>query len=186
MIRTPDRSVRIATGASSRRRGASTARYRAHASARSSGDTSDARQLAASAARVAERLLERRPTCSLADLWCAYNRARGVSLVSPDDLADACARYLAVDAPRRLEDAPVAMRTLRSGVRVIYNAGDDVPGRVAAAVPAAGASAPAVARALRVPAALGLEHCLDAEAAGRLCRDAGPAGLAFFPNRFLA
>ena len=25
-----------------------------------------------------------------------------------------------------------------------------------------------------------------AEAAGRLCRDAGPAGLAFFPNRFLA
>ena len=38
----------------------------------------------------------------------------------------------------------------------------------------------------RVPAALGLEHCLDAEAAGRLCRDAGPAGLAFFPNRFLA
>ena len=149
-------------------------------------DTSDARQLAASAARVAERLLERRPTCSLADLWCAYNRARGVSLVSPDDLADACARYLAVGAPRRLEDAPVAMRTLRSGVRVIYNAGDDVPGRVAAAVPPTGASAPAVARALRVPAALGLEHCLDAEAAGRLCRDAGPAGLAFFPNRFLA
>ena len=61
-----------------------------------------------------------------------------------------------------------------------------MPGRVAAAVPAAGASAPAVARALRVPAALGLEHCLDAEDAGRLCRDAGPAGLAFFPNRFLA
>ena len=106
--------------------------------------------------------------------------------MSPDDLADACARYLAVDAPRRLDDAPVAMRTLRSGVRIIYNAGDDVPRRVAAAVPPTGASAPAVARALRVPAALGLEHCLDAEAAGRLCRDAGPAGLAFFPNRFLA
>ena len=52
--------------------------------------------------------------------------------------------------------------------------------------PALSRWAPAVARALKVPAALGLEHCLDAEAAGRLCRDAGPAGLAFFPNRFLA
>ena len=150
-----------------------------------SADTSDARQLAASAAKVAVRLLERRPTCSLADLWCAYNRARGVALVSPNDLAGACATYLAVESPKRL-NAPVAIRTLRSGVRIVYLAGDDVQQRVVDAVSIAGASAPAVARALKVPAALGLEHCLDAEAAGLLCRDAGPAGLAFFPNRFLA
>jgi len=149
-----------------------------------SADTSDARQLAASAAKVAVRLLERRPTCSLADLWCAYNRARGVALVSPDDLAGACATYLAVESPKRL-NAPVAIRTLRSGVRIVYLVGDDVQQRVVDAVSIAGASAPAVARALKVPAALGLEHCLDAEAAGLLCRDAGPAGLAFFPNRFL-
>ena len=48
-------------------------------------DTSDARQLAASAARVAERLLERRPTCSLADLWCAYNRCLLYTSPSPRD-----------------------------------------------------------------------------------------------------
>ena len=36
----------------------------------------------------------------------------------------------------------------------------------------------------QVPAALALEHLLDAEDAGAVCRDKGPAGLVFYPNAF--
>ena len=117
----------------------------------------------------------------------AYNRARGAAgLCSPEDLAGAASRYLDVASPKRLKDAPVVLRVFRSGVRVLCLSDEDVVERVSSAVPPAGADALAVARALHVPAALGLEHLLDAEDAGAVCRDKGPAGLAFFPNEFLS
>ena len=83
-------------------------------------------------------------------------------------------------------DAPVRDAHAAVGRATIYNAGDDVPPRVAAAVPADGrVGAGRRARSdCAAPRWAGRHR--HAEAAGRLCRDAGPAGLAFFPNRFLA
>ena len=137
-------------------------------------DTSDARQLAASAARVAAAL-ERRPTCSRRTCGARITARGRRALCRPTTRRTRARGTSLADALAALDDAPVAMRTLRSGVRIIYNAGDDVPRRVAAAAPATGASAPA-GRARARRARWARDHRLDAEAAGRLCRDAGPAG----------
>ena len=73
----------------------------------------------------------------------------------------------------------------RPQVKVISRAEDDARGHVAGLVAARGrASALDVAASLKVPAALALEHLLDAEDFGSVCRDKGPAGLTFFPNEF--
>ena len=112
-----------------------------------------------------------------------YNRARGVALVSPDDLVRAAAQF----APLGL---PLCARTFPSGVAVVQLAALDpraAAATLAAAVAAAGhLSAAQLAHARGVSAVLALEDLLAAEALGLLCRDDTVEGLAFFPNRFRA
>ena len=39
----------------------------------------------------------------MADVYCRFNRARGMELVSPDDLTNACKMFETLKQPMRLE-----------------------------------------------------------------------------------
>ena len=57
----------------------------------------------------------------LTDVYCLFNRARGVALISPDDLYKACSLFERLDLPMRLHQ-------LASGLLVVQTAdhNDDV------------------------------------------------------------
>ena len=149
-------------------------------------DAGDGKLLADAAAAFASKLLGAgaAKSVTLTDLWCRFNRARGASgLVSPEDFADACGRYLDRRSPDFSRGAPATLRVFRSGVKVVALADDDTRARVVAHA-AGGATAMGLAVALAVPPALAAELLADAEHDGALCRDKSSAGLAFYPNAF--
>ncbi|KAJ1460552.1 EAP30/Vps36 family-domain-containing protein [Pelagophyceae sp. CCMP2097] len=121
---------------------------------------------------------------SLPDVYCAFNRARGISpLVSPDDFFDACSCMASLALPLEL-------RIFRSGAKALRRAASSASHRLSeelrdVCVRSGGLSALQAAAELDVPAALAVELLLDAEADGLLCRDDAPAGLRFFPNAFV-
>lgn len=51
---------------------------------------------------------------TLSDLYCIFNRARGIELISPDDLYRACLLFESLDLPLRL-------RKFDSGVIVVQS-----------------------------------------------------------------
>ncbi|KAH8044527.1 hypothetical protein JL722_14647 [Aureococcus anophagefferens] len=59
-------------------------------------------------------------------------RAGASGLVSPEDFADACGRYLDRRSPDFSRDAPATLRVFRSGVKVVALADDDTRARVVA------------------------------------------------------
>ena len=48
----------------------------------------------------------------LTDIYCMYNRARGTTLISPDELAESCMLFKKLSLP-------LCLRTLESGVMVL-------------------------------------------------------------------
>ena len=117
---------------------------------------------------------------SVPDLYCEFNRARGVDLVSPDDFVDA------------LDELPpfLELKIFSSGNKILR------PKTLQAqctkifldALTSQGSLTPLhAADLLHVSAALAKDLLIDAEASGLLCRDVTPLGgglLTFFPNRF--
>lgn len=128
---------------------------------------------------------------SLPDVYCHFNRARGIArLVSPDDFATALEVFLSPKSEARLREAPIEIRTFRSGVKVLRpTRRADEALRVAlltlAQAHPSGLADVQAADLLHVPAALARLHLEDVEEYGVLCRDDAPAGLRFFPNHFL-
>jgi ESCRT-II complex subunit VPS36 len=119
----------------------------------------------------------------LADCYALFNRARGLELVSPDDLST-CAHLL---EPLRLG---MTLRTFASGVVVLQadSYGDAVMGeRVGLLADTHGTlTAFQVSTLLSVPLALAREHLLRAEEHGCLARDESMGELVYFSNRFPA
>ena len=56
---------------------------------------------------------------TLPDVFCLFNRARGVELISPDDLLAAVKRLPAVGAP-------IELRELADGVRVLQSSSHSI------------------------------------------------------------
>jgi len=119
----------------------------------------------------------------LADCYALFNRARGLELVSPDDLST-CAHLL---EPLRLG---MTLRTFASGVVVLQadGYGDAVMGkRVGALADSHGTlTAFQVSTLLSVPLALAREHLLRAEEHGYLARDDNMGELLYHSNQFPA
>lgn len=132
----------------------------------------------------------------LADAYCLFNRARGVELATPADVAAAARAWEGWRAPVRLRD-------VGGGVLAVQAASlDDAAVRARLASLAAdsttspnddafvlGLGRPltpsAAAAALRVPVAVAAALLLDAERAGALCREDGPAGVRHWANFFV-
>ncbi|KAF9967306.1 hypothetical protein BGZ70_010001 [Mortierella alpina] len=124
-------------------------------------------------------------TMSLMDIYCVFNRARGVELISPKDLHTACQMFPELNLPLRL-------RKFDSGLLVIQTlarySDDEVSTTIAERIqqlpPGAGLTAVELASAIQISVALAQDQLLMAEARGLICRDESVEGLRFFDNLF--
>ncbi len=116
---------------------------------------------------------------SLADVYCRVNRARGLELLSPEDLLNAC----------KVLRGPVKLRQFPSGAMVLQLESHDEEAVAVATTEIVeekkSMSVEELARILSISIILAQERLLIAERAGNLCRDDSMEGLRFFPNLFL-
>ncbi|XP_001655431.2 vacuolar protein-sorting-associated protein 36 [Aedes aegypti] len=116
---------------------------------------------------------------SLADVYCRVNRARGLELLSPEDLLEAC----------KLLIGPIKLRQFPSGAMVLQldNHDDELVSQETAELveKSTSISADELARVVGISLLLANERLLTAERLGKLCRDESIEGLRFYPNLFL-
>jgi len=119
---------------------------------------------------------------SLADVYCRVNRARGLELLSPEDLLTACHLMSSLDLPLRLH-------RFDSGVMVLQLATHNDEAIVSTTqqlIKENGSqSAEQLAQAVGISVILAKERLLATERAGKACRDDTIEGLRFYPNLFL-
>ncbi|VDN02703.1 unnamed protein product [Thelazia callipaeda] len=119
---------------------------------------------------------------ALPDVYCRINRARGLELLSPEDLLNAC---------QMLENMnlSISLNRFESGVMVVQLKEMSVETTVdntTELVTAMGTcNATDLAKCLGITVILAKERLLAAEAQAKLCRDDTVEGLTFYPNRFL-
>lgn len=116
---------------------------------------------------------------SLADVYCRVNRARGLELLSPEDLLEAC----------KLLIGPIKLRQFPSGAIVLQleNHDDELVSQETTEVVKKydSISADELARIVGISLLLANERLLVAERLGNICRDESIEGLRFYPNLFL-
>lgn len=116
---------------------------------------------------------------TITEVYCRINRARGLELVSPDDVLNAC----------KLLNGPMKLRQYPSGAIILQleNHNDDqVAEEVADHVKECGSmSVEECARLKHISVLLAHERFLISERAGKICRDESVEGLRFYPNLFL-
>jgi len=119
---------------------------------------------------------------TLTDAFVRVNRARGLELVSPDDI---------LLASQSLKDVnlPMSLHTFDSGVMVLRTSNhseEEVKQNLMNQVESVGSFTPEeMSTSLGVSVILAKERLLAAESEGLLCRDDSVEGLRFYPNRFL-
>ncbi|XP_049864939.1 vacuolar protein-sorting-associated protein 36 [Pectinophora gossypiella] len=119
---------------------------------------------------------------SLADVWCRVNRARGLELVSPEDLLNACKLLQTIGAP-------MALRKFPSGACVLQlnsHRDEEVAKTTSEMLEENGFLTPVTLSQLaNVSVLLARERLFTTERLGLACRDESIEGLAFYPNLFL-
>ncbi|GLH07104.1 Vacuolar protein-sorting-associated protein 36 [Gryllus bimaculatus] len=119
---------------------------------------------------------------SLADAYCRVNRARGLELLSPEDLLRACQLLERLNLPVRLRrfdsGALVLQLPAHSDMQVVQLTAQQLeehesltPGELA--------------QKMGLSLLLATERLLTTEKFGLACRDESIEGLRFYPNRFL-
>jgi len=118
----------------------------------------------------------------LSDAYCRINRARGLELLSPDDLLNACKMLANLPLPLKL-------RQFDSGVLVLQsNLHDDdvvITQTSQLVEESTSLSAQELANMLDISVLLAKERLLLAEKVAGVCRDDSSSGLRFYPNLFL-
>jgi ESCRT-II complex subunit VPS36 len=119
---------------------------------------------------------------ALTDVYCRVNRARGLELLSPEDLIQGCHMLEQLNLPIRL-------RKFDSGVKVLQlqsHSDANVVKNTALQLEDHGSlTAEELAQALGISVLLAKERLLTAEKHGKACRDESIEGLRFYPNQFL-
>ncbi|XP_077447855.1 vacuolar protein-sorting-associated protein 36 [Stigmatopora argus] len=126
-------------------------------------------------------LEERGGMMALTEVYCLVNRARGMELLSPEDLLNACKMFESLKLPLRL-------RVFDSGVMVVQLQSHSEEEMIASALDnvteKGSLTAEEFAKLLGLSVLLSKERLLLAEKMGHLCRDDSVEGLRFYPNRF--
>ncbi|XP_073750728.1 vacuolar protein-sorting-associated protein 36 isoform X3 [Callorhinus ursinus] len=140
-------------------------------------------QLARQLAGILQAPLEERGgIMSLTEVYCLVNRARGMELLSPEDLVNACKMLEALKLPIRL-------RVFDSGVMVIELQSHKEEEMVASALETVSEkgslTSEEFAKLVGMSVLLAKERLLLAEKMGHLCRDDSVEGLRFYPNLFM-
>ncbi|KAK3100607.1 hypothetical protein FSP39_022507 [Pinctada imbricata] len=119
---------------------------------------------------------------TLTDVYCRVNRARGMELLSPEDLLNACEMF-------EILRLPVRLKTFDSGVKVLQLQTHDeeqVIHTTTDMVEKSGSvTAEELSREAGVSVILAKERLLLTEKVGGVCRDESVEGLRFYPNLFL-
>eukprot|EP00795_Rhopilema_esculentum_P000583 gene583-10272_t len=119
---------------------------------------------------------------TLTEVYCRFNRARGMELVSPEDLVNAAKQFERLKIPLRFHQ-------FESGVLVIQSSllseADILKSTTEMVEMSASLTSEEFAQKTKVAVALAKERLLSAEKAGKLCRDDSLEGLRFYPNKFL-
>ncbi|XP_072941968.1 vacuolar protein-sorting-associated protein 36 [Epargyreus clarus] len=119
---------------------------------------------------------------SLADVWCRVNRARGLELISPEDLLNACKLLQTIGAPMSLRKFP-------SGACVLQlnsHRDEEVAKTTSGLLEENGSLTPVkLSQIGNVSVLLARERLFTTERLGLACRDESIEGLAFYPNLFL-
>ncbi|KAG8238121.1 hypothetical protein J437_LFUL012732 [Ladona fulva] len=119
---------------------------------------------------------------SLADVYCRVNRARGLELLSPEDLLNACNLLAKLNLP-------LFLREFESGVKVLQlcSHSDEkiIKVTVSQLKEKNSCTAEELAQDIGIPVLLAKERLLAAEKSGQACRDDTIEGLRFYPNLFL-
>ncbi|XP_078078451.1 vacuolar protein-sorting-associated protein 36 [Mustelus asterias] len=119
---------------------------------------------------------------ALTEVYCLANRARGMELLSPEDLVNACKMFEALNLPMRL-------RIFDSGVMVVQLQSHNEDEMIASAVETVSErgfiSSEEYAKLVGISVLLAKERLLLAEKVGHLCRDDSVESLRFYPNLFL-
>ncbi|XP_051902840.1 vacuolar protein-sorting-associated protein 36 [Hippocampus zosterae] len=126
-------------------------------------------------------LEERGGMMALSEVYCLVNRARGMELLSPEDLLNACKMFESLKLPLRL-------RVFDSGVMVVQLQSHSEEEMIASALDnvtdKGSLTAEEFAKLLGLSVLLSKERLLLAEKMGHLCRDDSVEGLRFYPNLF--
>ncbi|VDN89297.1 unnamed protein product [Brugia pahangi] len=119
---------------------------------------------------------------TLSDVYCRINRARGLELLSPEDILNACQMLEQINLP-------ISLNRFESGVMVVQLKEMSVETTIestAELVATMGTcNATKLAKCLSITVILAKERLLAAEAQAKLCRDDTIEGLTFYPNRFM-
>ncbi|XP_063050390.1 vacuolar protein-sorting-associated protein 36 [Engraulis encrasicolus] len=126
-------------------------------------------------------LEERGGMMALTEVYCLVNRARGMELLSPEDLVNACKQFEPLKLPLRL-------RVFDSGVMVVQLQSHSEEEMIASALDnvsdKGSLTAEEFAKLLGLSVLLAKERLLLAEKMGHICRDDSVEGLRFYPNLF--
>ncbi|KAI7852983.1 EAP30/Vps36 family-domain-containing protein [Circinella umbellata] len=120
---------------------------------------------------------------SLTDLYCIFNRVRGVALISPEDLYKAAQQFEELKLPFRLRKFPSGLLVIQSQ----YMDDDRAARRILQHVKQQGGHITALqlAEIENLALALATEQLLITEQKGLICRDEGPTSLTYYENLFL-
>jgi ESCRT-II complex subunit VPS36 len=136
---------------------------------------------------------------TLTDLYCIYNRARGTSLVSPEDLRSAVASLEALNLGMKLisfksgvlvvQSNSLSEQAICTRILSLYN-GDKSNSSYDAQVQErsqgiSGLQATDVSKLLKLPLQVSKEQLYMAERRGVLCRDESEYGITFYKNLLL-
>eukprot|EP00127_Corallochytrium_limacisporum_P005170 Clim_evm10s200 gene=Clim_evmTU10s200 len=119
---------------------------------------------------------------TLIDVYCLYNRARGMAMISPEDLLAACREFETLHLP-------VQLKQYASGVMIVTDTNlmeekalQEISDLV---VQKTCMTAGDLASINRASVTIATQQLLNAEQQGLLCRDDTFEGLYFYPNLFL-
>ncbi|KAI8047360.1 EAP30/Vps36 family-domain-containing protein [Gilbertella persicaria] len=139
-------------------------------------------ELAKELADFLSKFFDRDDMKSLTDIYCLFNRARGVALISPEDLYKASQQFEALKLPFRL-------RQFSSGLLVIQSIDMDdtrAASRILKHVKNQGVlTAIRLAEIEDLALAVATEQLIVTERMGLICRDEGPTGLSYYENLFV-
>lgn len=117
---------------------------------------------------------------SLADVYCRVNRARGLELLSPEDLLQACHSL----------SGPIKLRKFPSGAMVLQLESQDdeltASDTLDVVQESTSLAAEDLAKLRNISLLLAKERLLAAERLGKICRDESLEGLRFYPNFILS
>lgn len=128
-------------------------------------------------------LLEAGGMMPLAEAYCRVNRARGLELLSPDDVMNACRLFRG--AVRLRTFAATGTMVLQLDTHDDMVVAQEILAMVTTAEWSSGISIEELARVQRISVVLAHARLLAAEQLAILCRDESIEGIRFYENRFL-